>query len=50
MARSKERNSDILERFLNASLVPKDASVDGATKLLHCIQPEVGDFLRLNVN
>ena len=46
----------MLARLLNASLVPKDTSsitvdvLKGATKLLRRRQPEVADFLRLNVN
>ena len=55
-AKSKERDGKVLARLLNASLVPKDTSsitvdvLKGATKLLRRRQPEVDDFLRLNVN
>ena len=55
-AKSKERDGKLLARLLHASLVPKDVSsitvdvLKGATKLLRRRQPEVADFLRLNVN
>ena len=54
--RARKRNGRILARLLNACLVLKDTSsitvdvLTGATNLLRRRQPEVADFLRLNVN
>ena len=50
--RNKERDSNILERLLNAALVPKDTS--SITRMFLRVQRrrqlEVADLLRLNVN